>query len=105
MIRTLKPGGKLVITDLDEHDVEFLRTEHHDRWLGFGRTAVQAWLVNAGLQQVAVTSTEESCCSTSTLGPESAAFGIFIASGQRQSDAIKTRVEEVLELTPLPGEC
>jgi ubiquinone/menaquinone biosynthesis C-methylase UbiE len=37
MARILKPDRKLVITDLDEHSFEFLRAEHHDRWLGFKR--------------------------------------------------------------------
>jgi len=37
MVRILKPGGKLVITDLDRHSYQFLKTEHHDRWLGFKR--------------------------------------------------------------------
>lgn len=83
MVRILKPGGRLVVTDLDEHEVEFLRAEHHDRWLGFRRSDVEAWLANAGLQQAAVVSTDESCRSTSTSGSESAAVGIFIASGQK----------------------
>jgi len=33
MVRILKPGGKIVITDADEHNYEFLRTEQQDRWL------------------------------------------------------------------------
>ena len=40
MARILKPGGKLVITDLDEHRFEFLRTEHHDRYYG-GHTIIR----------------------------------------------------------------
>ncbi len=31
MARTLKPGGKLVITDADTHEHEWLRTEQLDR--------------------------------------------------------------------------
>ena len=30
MIRFLKPGRKLVITDLYEHNLDFLIKEHHD---------------------------------------------------------------------------
>lgn len=41
MSRILKPGGKVVITDLDEHSHEFLRTEQHDRWLGFRREDIR----------------------------------------------------------------
>lgn len=83
MARILKRDGSLVITDLDEHDVEFLRTEHHDRWLGFRRSDLENWLQNAGLQQVAVISTNERCSSTSSEGPATAAIPIFLASGQK----------------------
>jgi ubiquinone/menaquinone biosynthesis C-methylase UbiE len=54
MRRALKPGGKLVITDMDEHQFEFLRTEQHDRWLGFKREDVAQWFVEAGLKGVVV---------------------------------------------------
>lgn len=37
MARIIKPGGILVITDLDKHSNEFLRQEHNDRWMGFVR--------------------------------------------------------------------
>ncbi len=33
MVRILKIRGKLVLTDLDEHNFELLKTEHYDRWL------------------------------------------------------------------------
>ena len=83
MVRILKHDGKLVITDLDEHDVEFLRTEHHDRWLGFQRRDLEHWLQKAGLRHVAVVSTNERCNSTSWEGPTTAELGIFLAVGQK----------------------
>ena len=54
MARILAPGGRLVLTDLDAHQHEFLRTEHHDRWLVEGREndwAVDAWV--RGADQIA----------------------------------------------------
>ena len=84
MARILRRSGTLVITDLDEHKVEFLQTEHHDRWLGFKRSDLEGWLRNAGLQDVAVVSTDEHCTSTSSQGPASATIGIFLASGRKR---------------------
>jgi ubiquinone/menaquinone biosynthesis C-methylase UbiE len=83
MVRILKPGGKLVITDLDEHQFEFLRAEHHDRWMGFRRQDVQDWLRGAGLAQVTVESTGETCMSRAERDSSSANVGIFIASGEK----------------------
>ena len=81
MARVLKPGGRLVITDADEHNFEFLRTEHHDRWLGFKREDIRRWFEEAGLKQVQVGSLEETCCVDSQCGSEKASIGIFVASG------------------------
>ncbi|MFN8459900.1 MAG: class I SAM-dependent methyltransferase [Anaerolineae bacterium] len=83
MIRTLKPGGKLVITDLDEHSFEFLAQEQHDRWLGFKRAEVRDWFVEAGLKNVKVEDSEEKCCSSSCCGGEKASITIFVASGEK----------------------
>ena len=83
MKRLLKPGGRLVITDLDEHNFEFLRKEQHDRWLGFKREHVRTWLVDAGLVEVAVDCVGESCCAGSNCVSETANVSIFVASGTR----------------------
>jgi len=82
MTRTLKPGGKLVVTDLDTHRFEFLRTEQHDRWLGFERDDVRQWFRDAGLQDVKVNCVGEDCCAESADG-EDAAISIFVASGTK----------------------
>lgn len=84
MVRVLKPGGKVVITDLDKHDYEFLRTEQHDRWLGFERGDIRRWLEAAGLVDVAVDCLDENCCAQSSSGSERASIGIFVASGTKQ---------------------
>ncbi len=83
MVRILKPGGKLVLTDLDEHDYDFLRTEQYDRWMGFKREDVQRWLKEAGLKDIVVDCADEDCCAQSTCGCEEANISIFIASGQK----------------------
>jgi len=84
MTRILKPEGKLIITDLDKHEHEFLRTEQHDVWLGFERTDIRNWLEQAGLKQVQVECLEETCSSDSTCSCDRAAISIWIASAKKE---------------------
>ncbi|MFQ6124793.1 MAG: class I SAM-dependent methyltransferase [Candidatus Heimdallarchaeota archaeon] len=83
MVRILKSGGKLVITDLDEHHFEFLKEEHHDRWMGFKREDIKRWFEATGLKNVIVDCVGESCCAQSNDRSERADISIFVASGER----------------------
>ncbi len=83
MVRILKPGGKLVITDMDEHEFKFLKEEHHDRWMGFKREDVRRWFEGTGLKKVIVDCVGESCCVQSSCGDEHASISIFVASGEK----------------------
>ncbi len=94
MVRILRPGGKLVITDLDEHTFEFLRTEQQDRWLGFKREEVQDWLRKAGLKAVATDCVGEDCCANSESGRDSARVSIFVAHGEKEEPAGATGATE-----------
>lgn len=82
MRRILKPGGKLVIVDLEEHNYEFLKTDQHDRWLGFRRHGILNWFRAAGLKNISVSFPEENCCSSSACGRGPATIRIFLASGE-----------------------
>ena len=81
MARIMKSGGRLVITDLDKHSYQFLKTEHHDRWLGFKRETVRRWFEEAGLKEVSVVGVGQNCCATSSCGGECASVGIWVARG------------------------
>ena len=83
MARILKPGGTLAISDLDSHNHEFLRVEHHDRWMGFHRADVARWLEEAGLSQIRVDCAEETCRSQAQSGAAKAEISIFIAAGRK----------------------
>jgi ubiquinone/menaquinone biosynthesis C-methylase UbiE len=52
--RVLRPEGRLVIADFAPHELEFLRTEHAHRRLGFADAEVVAWCRAAGLEPEAV---------------------------------------------------
>jgi len=83
IVRVLRPGGELVISDLDTHEHEFLRVEQHDRWLGFERDAVGTWLEEAGLEEVSVRDARETCCSSSACGEERAHISVFLATSRK----------------------
>jgi ubiquinone/menaquinone biosynthesis C-methylase UbiE len=48
--RTLRPGGRLFVVDFAPHDLEFLRTDHAHRRLGFTAQEICDALVEAGLE-------------------------------------------------------
>jgi ubiquinone/menaquinone biosynthesis C-methylase UbiE len=83
MARILKPRGKLVIADLDKHAFEFLKEEHHDRWMGFEAGEIRQWLAGAGLINIVIESAGETCCAQSECGSEHARITIFFASAEK----------------------
>jgi len=92
MVSVLKPAGRLVITDLDTHSYTWLKEEMADEWLGFEREQIRAWFEQAGLVNVIVDCTGQSCCAESAnpamvdeKGRE-AKISIFLATGTRRMD-------------------
>ena len=83
MVRVLKAGGKIVLTDMDVHQYEFLREEHNDRWMGFKREDIKKWFIEAGLQNVQTDCVGEDCCSESDCGTDKARVSIFVATGTK----------------------
>ena len=82
MVRILKPHGKLIITDLDSHNQEWVREAMADRWLGFKRDDIKHWYATAGLVEVDIDCADGTCnCS----GPDgdAIALSIFVAIGQK----------------------
>lgn len=83
MVRIVKRGGKIVITDMDEHPFAFLREEHHDRWMGFKREDIRQWFSEAGLSNVVVEDLEERCFAESNRSNVSANINLFLAIGEK----------------------
>ncbi|HET7537817.1 MAG TPA: metalloregulator ArsR/SmtB family transcription factor [Candidatus Didemnitutus sp.] len=71
--RILKPGGQLLILDLNEHTFEKARELYGDLWLGFKESALHAFLKKAGFQKV-----EVSAVSREAVEPH---FETLLASG------------------------
>ncbi len=89
MQRILRPGGRLVITDLDTHSHAWMKTEMADVWLGFERKQVLEWYREAGLVNRLVDCTGQSCCAESkdaALGnstERAAQISVFVAVGSK----------------------
>ncbi len=50
--RILKPGGRLIVLDLVQHQFEQARELYADRWLGFSESDLAAMLEKAGFEAV-----------------------------------------------------
>lgn len=74
-VRVLRPGGRLLILDLREHDEVWVRKRFGDIHLGFSSEQLQTLLRDAGLTNVRV-----------TVGASKAGdpFAVLIASGTKQ---------------------
>ncbi|MCP4256886.1 MAG: methyltransferase domain-containing protein [Ketobacter sp.] len=84
MHRILKKDGLVVLTDLDAHTFEFLKTEHNDRWMGFDREDIKLWFGEAGFTDIKVDCVGETCDSTSACSGQAASISVFIASARKQ---------------------
>ena len=99
MSRLLRPGGRLVITDMDTHPYTWLRTEMADAWQGFERDQIHAWFQQAGLVNVIVDCTGEDCFAEpehpQDLEPEQhqAHISTFVAVGTRRLPGVREAVQ------------
>ncbi|MFQ5400558.1 MAG: class I SAM-dependent methyltransferase [Anaerolineae bacterium] len=82
MARILKPGGRLVIIDLDSHDQAWMREAMADRWLGFDRSDIRTWYEAVHLAAIDIDCAEGTCNCTAPAG-DAVTLSIFVAIGQK----------------------
>jgi arsenite methyltransferase len=98
MARLLRPGGRLVITDMDAHPYAWMKDEMTDVWQGFERPQVRQWLEAAGLVNVIVDCSGESChaesqTAISSPAEKNATVSIFVAVGTRRVGGVQQAVQ------------
>lgn len=110
MVRVLRPGGRLVITDMDTHPYAWLKEEMADVWQGFERDQVRAWYKEAGLVNVIVDCTGQSCCAESANPAvtddqgRKADISVFVATGTRRM-VMRDAVQENYAAIARSGAC
>ena len=50
--RAVRPGGRLLVVDMLPHEREVYRVEMGHAWLGFDRATLDAWVTEAGFEQL-----------------------------------------------------
>lgn len=85
MARLLKPGGRLLISDMDLHNHTWMQQEMADEWPGFERDQVMEWFRTAGLVNTYISCSGSNCCGTSQSdASQIAKISIFIAVGSKR---------------------
>lgn len=79
MYRVLKKQGKVVISDVYEHNGKWAREEMFDEWLGFSDIQIIKWLDLAGFKNITIENTGLKADGYSSKGQHTTT-GIFLAT-------------------------
>lgn len=52
--RILRPGGILIVLDLDKHEQDWVREQWADQWLGFVSDEIELWFSENGIETMTI---------------------------------------------------
>lgn len=105
MVRILKPGGRLVITDMDSHPYAWLKEEMADEWQGFEREQMRQWFKALDLVNVLVDCSGQSCCAVPhNPATDTARISVFLATATRRM-LMRDAVQESYGALAAAGGC
>ncbi|MGE5582109.1 MAG: methyltransferase domain-containing protein [Bacillota bacterium] len=82
MFRVLKPGGRVIITDINQHSHGWVKAEKFDLWLGFEREEIRQWFQEAGFLKITIA--DLGCnCRTSSRAGKTVDIPMFLAAGTK----------------------
>ncbi len=82
MVRILKPGGRIVITDVEQHNHQWVKEEKFDLWLGFEKSEIKRWYEKAGLVDIYIADFDCNCRTSNRAG-ETIEIPMFLAAGTK----------------------
>ncbi len=68
MFRILKPGGQLIITDVNQHSYNWVKTEKFDLWMGFDHNEIIEWFREAGFTDINLSDLGCNCRTSNSAG-------------------------------------
>ncbi len=81
--RILKPGGRFILADMNEHDHQFLIDEQFDIWKGFSHEKILSLMKNAGFPAPQISDLQETCCAGSNQTCDKASIIVFLAEARK----------------------
>ncbi len=82
MVRTLKSGGRIILTDVNQHNHQWVKQEKFDLWLGFEKHEIKLWYEKAGLIDIEIGDFDCNCRTSNSAG-ETIEIPMFLAVGTK----------------------